>query len=165
MALFAAAALGTATVVGGLPHLPAIIASSGWFLLFYLIGFGTVSCLFAGLGALASRTQDLQAATMPVQLLVIATYMCAVIGKGAIVTVTSYILVLSTVTMPARIFAGTATWWQIATALIAAVVFAVLAVALAVRIYTFSILRTAGRVPLWSSLRVQQTAVVAKANS
>lgn len=153
MALFAAAALGTATAVGGLPHLPAIIASSGWFLLFYLIGFGTVSCLFAGLGALASRTQDLQAATMPVQLLVVATYLCAVIGKGAIVTVSSYIPVLSTVTMPARIFAGTASWWQIAVALVAALVFAVIAVALAVRVYTSSILRTAGRISLFSSLR------------
>jgi ABC-2 type transport system permease protein len=137
MALFAAVGLSTAALIGGIPHFGAIVASSGWFLLFYLAGFGAVSCLFAGLGALASRTQDLQAATMPVQLLVTATYMCAVVGKGAVV----------------RIFAGTATWWQVAVSLLAAVVFAVVAVRISVRAYTYSILRTGGRTSLLSSLR------------
>ena len=66
MALFAIAALAVATVVGDIPHLDQITESAGWFLLYYVIGFGTVCCLFAGLGALASRTQDLQAATAPV---------------------------------------------------------------------------------------------------
>ena len=160
MALVAVAALATAELVGGVPHLGAIIASSGWFLLFYLVGFGAVSCLFAGFGALASRTQDLQAATMPVQLLVVATYMCAVIGKGAIVTVTSYVPVLSTVTMPARIFAGTVAWWQVGVSLLAAMVFAVLSVALAVRIYTASILQSGARVSLLTTLRADRTPAV-----
>lgn len=85
--------------------------------------------------------------------------MCAVIGKGAI-TVTSYVPVLSTVTMPARIFAGTAAWLQVGVSLLAAVVFAVHSVALAVGIYTASILRSGARVSLLTTLRAKRTPAV-----
>ena len=152
MAVLVAAVVVTAALVGGIPHFGSLVGASGWFLLFYLIGFLTVSCLFAGLGALASRTQDLQAATMPVQLIVIVAYLAAVIGRGAVVTVGSYLPVVSTVTMPGRIFSGQATWWQVALSLAAASVFAVLAVAVSVRAYSYSILRTGARTSLLRSL-------------
>lgn len=153
MAVFAVAALAAATVVGNVPHLDALVLSSGWFLLFYVIGFGTVCCLFAGLGSLASRTQDLQAATAPIQLIITATYLVAVIGKGTVVTVASFIPVASTVTMPARIFAGAVPWWQVAISLALAIAFAALAVGVATRAYRYSVLRTSGRTSLLASLR------------
>jgi len=153
MALFAIAALAAATVVGDIPHVDQITESAGWFLLYYVIGFGTVCCLFAGLGALASRTQDLQAATAPVQLIITATYLVSVIGKGAVLTIASFVPVASTVTMPARIFAGTAAWWEVAISLALSIGFAVLAVQVAARAYRYSVLRTGGRTSLLASLR------------
>jgi len=153
MALFAIAALAAATVVGDIPHLDQITESVGWFLLYYVIGFGTVCCMFAGLGALASRTQDLQAATAPVQLIITATYLVSIIGKGTVLTIASFVPVASTVTMPARIFAGTAAWWEVAISLALSIGFAVLAVQVAARAYRFAVLRTGGRTSLLTSLR------------
>lgn len=109
-------------------------------------------CLFGGLGALASRTQDLQSATAPVQLIISATYLCAVLGKGALLTVASFVPVASTVTMPARLFMGTVPWWQVAASLVLALAFAVVAVALSARAYRSSVLHTGGRMSLRASL-------------
>ncbi|MEU6867110.1 ABC transporter permease [Streptomyces sp. NPDC046876] len=153
MALFTVSGLLSAVAVGGIPHLGAIAASSGWFLLFYLVGFSTVCCLFAGLGALASRTQDMQAATAPLQLLVTATYMCSIIGKGVVVTIASFVPIASTVTMPARVFAGTAAWWEIAASLAIALAFAALTIRIAARAYRSSVLHTGSRLSLLASLR------------
>jgi len=153
MTLYAAAAAAAAAAVGGIPHLDAILRSGGWFLLFYLVGFTTVAFLFAGLGALASRIPDVPAATMPIQLLVIATYIFAVIGKGAAVTVASFLPVLCTVAMPQRIFAGHVPGWQVGLALLAAVLFSGLALTLASRIYQVAALHSGVRLRLLSTLR------------
>ncbi|WP_329314148.1 MULTISPECIES: ABC transporter permease [unclassified Streptomyces] len=157
MALFTASGLLTAVLVGGIPHLGSIVASSGWFLVFYVIGFGTVCCLFAGLGALASRTQDMQSATAPLQLLITATYMCSIVGKGVVVTIASFVPIASTVTMPARVFAGTAAWWEIAASLAIALAFAALTIRIAARAYRSSVLHTGSRLSLLASLRAART--------
>ncbi|MGW3041151.1 ABC transporter permease [Kitasatospora sp. NPDC001159] len=156
MAAFTASGVVTALAVGGVPHLGSIAASSGWFLVFYVLGFGTVCCLFAGLGALASRTQDVQSATAPLQMIIMATYMVSIVGKGAVVTVASYVPIASTVTMPARIFAGTAAWWEIATSLVIAALFAALTVRIAARAYRSSVLHTGSRRSLLASLRADR---------
>ncbi|MEU8924989.1 ABC transporter permease [Kitasatospora sp. NPDC048545] len=161
MAVFTAAGLLTALAVGGVPHLGSIVASSGWFLVFYVLGFGTVCCLFAGLGALASRTQDVQSATAPLQMIVTATYMVSIIGKGAVVTVASYVPIASTVTMPARVFAGTAAWWEIVASLAIAALFAALTVRIAARAYRSSVLHTGSRMSLLASLRADRAEPVA----
>ncbi|MER5639342.1 ABC transporter permease [Kitasatospora sp. NPDC002227] len=160
MALFTGTALSTAALVGGVPQLGAIAGSSGWFLLFYVVGFTTVCCLFAGLGALASRTQDVQAATAPLQLVVTATYMCSIMGKGAVVTVASFVPIATTVTMPARIFAGHVPWWQVVCSLAGAVAFAAVTLRVAGRAYRSSVLRTGARISLLASLRADRTAAV-----
>ncbi len=48
MAVFTATALTAARFTGDIPELGPLAASSGWFLLGYVVGFGTVCCLFAG---------------------------------------------------------------------------------------------------------------------
>lgn len=153
MALFAILALAAASGLGHIPHLGAMARSSGWFFVFYVIAFGTVCCLFAGLGALASRTQDLQSAVAPAQLLIVAAYLVAVIGKGALVTVSSFVPVLSAATMPSRIFAGGVPGWQVAASLVLGIAFAVIATLAAARVYRFSVLRTGTRIRLLDSLR------------
>ncbi|MFH8386564.1 ABC transporter permease [Kitasatospora sp. NPDC018058] len=156
MAAFTVSGLVTALAVGGVPHLGSIVASSGWFLVFYVLGFGTVCCLFAGLGALASRTQDVQSATAPLQMIIMATYMVSIVGKGAVVTVASYVPIAATVTMPSRIFAGTAAWWEIATSLVIAALFAAVTIRIAARAYRSSVLHTGSRLSLLASLRADR---------
>ncbi|MBV6325801.1 hypothetical protein KVP70_33410, partial [Duganella sp. HSC-15S17] len=43
----------------------------GWFLLFFLVGFFVVACMFAVAGALASRSEDVQSTSQPVVMLVV----------------------------------------------------------------------------------------------
>ena len=153
MVVFAAVALGTASAVGDLPYLGEIARSSGWFLLYYVIGFLTMCFLFGGLGALASRTQDLQSATAPLQLIITATYMISIVANGAVITVASFVPIASTVTMPSRIFAGDVRWWEVAISLTTSVAFAIASVWIADRAYRSSVLKTGARLSLLTSLR------------
>lgn len=153
MVVFAAVALGTVSAVGDLPYLGEIARSSGWFLLYYVIGFLTMCFLFGGLGALASRTQDLQSATAPLQLIITATYMISIVANGAVITVASFVPIASTVTMPSRIFAGDVRWWEVAISLTTSVAFAIASVWIADRAYRSSVLKTGARLSLLTSLR------------
>ena len=48
--------------------------NSLWFVLFFALGFAMLSCLWAAAGAFASRTEDLQSTTVPLQVLVIVPF-------------------------------------------------------------------------------------------
>jgi ABC-2 type transport system permease protein len=69
-----------------------------------------------------------------------------------VLTVASFVPVTSTVTMPARLFAGSVPWWEVAVSLGLALAFAALAIGVAARIYRTSVLRTGARVSLRASL-------------
>jgi ABC-2 type transport system permease protein len=157
MVVFLAVALAAALALGQVPYLGEIVMSSGWFMLYYVVGFLTMCFLFGGLGALASRTQDMQAATAPLQLIITATYMISVFPKGAVITVASFLPIASTVTMPSRIFAGDVRWWEVVISLTASVAFAVASVWIADRAYASSVLKTGARLSLSKSLRAQAT--------
>lgn len=152
MTLFVGAGLLAAWATGGIPQLGDIVSSSGIFLAFYLVGFVTMCFLFGGLGSLASRAQDMQSATAPLQIVITAAYMISFVGSEAIVKVTSYVPILSTVTMPSRALKGTATWWEVAIAVTIAVGFAVVSVRLADRAYRGSVLQLGPRLELSSIL-------------
>ena len=74
MALYAAIGLVglSFTVVGDL--LPAVTGALGWFLVFFLVGFLALACLWAVAGALASRTEDLQSTSTPITMLLLAIF-------------------------------------------------------------------------------------------
>ena len=47
-----------------IPFLSVVIATSGWFLAFFLAGFLILAAISAALGSMASRTEDLQQSTV-----------------------------------------------------------------------------------------------------
>jgi ABC-2 type transport system permease protein len=145
--LFVAVGLAGASVAGQSGLVTLLVGASPWFLLFFLLGFLMLACLWAAAGALADRQEDLQATTMPLQVLVFVPFFAAsyVYAPGTLLTTLSYVPFTAPIAMPRRLALGDAAWWEGALAALIVAATAVLLVAVATRIYERSLLRTGGR--------------------
>ncbi|PIE20969.1 MAG: hypothetical protein CSA64_04160 [Arachnia propionica] len=124
--------------------LPAIAPSLGWFVVFFLFGFTTLSCLYAATGAMATRVQDVQSTSMPLFFILFGVYIAGFMATGALAKVLAFVPLLSSVLMPQLVLRGEATWWQAAIALLLTIVAMVLALWLAERVYRQGIMKTSG---------------------
>ena len=126
-----------------------ILRTAGWFLLFFVLGFTMLATLWAAAGAIASRLEDLNATTVPLQMLVYIPFFAAlwVREPGPLMRVLSYVPFTAPLSMPQRLALGDAAWWE--ALLSAAIVLATAAalVGVAARLYERNVLRTAGRTP------------------
>jgi ABC-2 type transport system permease protein len=147
IALFVAVGLAGASVAGQSGLVSLLLRSSPWFLTFFLLGFLMLACLWAAAGALANRQEDLQATTMPLQVLVFVPFFAAayVYTPGTLLTTLSYVPFTAPIAMPRRLALGDAAWWEGALAALVVAATAVLLVAVATRIYERSLLRSGGR--------------------
>lgn len=141
------AGLLAATVAGEGQLLGQVLRASGWFVVFFLLGFVMLACLWAGAGALASRVEDLQATTVVMQVLVIVPFFAAVfaIDPGPTQRVLSYIPFTAPLLMPARVVLGNAAPWEPWVAAAVVLGTAVALVALGARLYEGSVLHTRSR--------------------
>jgi ABC-2 type transport system permease protein len=119
----------------------------GWFLPFYAIGFVMLATLWAAVGALAARQQDLQGTSAPVQLAVMAPFLLVPVlrGDAAAITFMSYFPLSAPVAMPVRLFGGHVAGWEPFAALLILAATAAAALLLGSRLYEGSLLRTNGR--------------------
>ena len=62
--------------------LPSVSGALGWFLVFFLVGFLLIACLWAVAGALASRTEDVQSTSTPITMLLLAIFFGSVFLDG-----------------------------------------------------------------------------------
>lgn len=134
--------------------LPALSGPIVWFLVFFVAGFVALACLWAVAGALASRSEDLQATTTPLTMLVMLILFGGMFLNGTAQTVVSFVPPLSAVLMPMRLLDGGLAWWEPVLALALLLGFAALTVRFGERIYRRSLLQTHGRVSLrqaWAS--------------
>ena len=135
-------------------YLPSLSGPTAWFLGFFLAGFIALACLWAVAGSLASRTEDLQATSTPLTVLMMVMFFGGVSLDGRAQVIASYVPPVSAVVMPKRILAGGVEWWEPLLALGLLAVFAVLTVRVGERLYRRALLQTGGRVSLrqaWSS--------------
>ncbi|WP_316667821.1 ABC transporter permease [uncultured Propionibacterium sp.] len=132
--------------------LPGLSGSIVWFLAFFLVGFGALACLWAAAGALAGSQEDLQHTAQPLTWLLMIVYVTGFAVHGTVQTVLSFVPIMSSVLMPVRIAAGTASWWQVLVALTITLAFTPLAIWIGSRIYNRSLLQTHGRVSLRQAL-------------
>ncbi len=92
------------------------ISALAFFLVFYVLGFLLYASLYAAIGSLVSRQEDVQAALTPLSIINTAGYMVAVFGLQAVdstwVTVLSYFPFFTPFLMFGRLALGTATWWE-----------------------------------------------------
>lgn len=124
------------------PMIAMIAPVAGWFVLFFLVGFASLACLWAAAGAMATRVQDLGQTTTPLTMIVMLVYMAGFFAKGTVAAVLSYIPVASTVLMPGRLLSGEAGWVDALLSLLVAVVFMAVTLWLGERIYRRGLLQT-----------------------
>lgn len=117
-----------------------------WYVLFFVLGFLALAALWSVAGSLASRQEDLQATTMPGQLILIVPYFISVLASEQIQTIVSMLPIVSTMVMPGRMAQGDVPWWQIAVAIAATLVAAAVFVRVGSRLYERTLLRTGGRI-------------------
>ena len=154
MALYAALGLVGLGFTSFGSFLPSVTGALGWFLVFFLVGFLLIACLWAVAGALASRTEDVQSTSTPVTLLLLAIFFGSTFLEGTAQTVLSYVPPASAVLMPQRIIEGDALWWEPVVALALLLVAAAAVVLGAERLYRRSLLQTQGRLSVrqaWSA--------------
>ena len=103
--------------------------------------------VLVGDAALADRQEDLQATTVPLQVLVFVPFFAGayVYTPGTLLTTLSYVPFTAPIAMPRRLALGDASWWEGALAALLVAATAVLLVAVATRIYERSLLRSGGR--------------------
>jgi ABC-2 type transport system permease protein len=129
----------------------------GAFIVLFVLGFLLYSLLYAALGSLVSRQEDVQSATSPLMMLIMAGYFMSVVGISstgdAWVKVLSFVPFFSPYLMLARVSAGTVDPWEFALAVV--LLFAAIGVALviAARIYSAGVLLYGQRVGLRQILK------------
>jgi ABC-2 type transport system permease protein len=129
----------------------------GAFVVLFVLGFTLYSLLYAALGSLVSRQEDIQSATSPLMMLIMAGYFLSVFGLQAIdepwVVVTSFVPFFSPYLMLARVAVGHVAPWEFG--LSVAIMLASIGVALvfASRIYSAGVLLYGQRVGIRQVLR------------
>jgi ABC-2 type transport system permease protein len=142
--------LGTSSssdVFGGLT--PTVLVA---FMLLFVGGFLLYSLLYAGLGSLVSRQEDIQSATSPLMMLVFIGYFSSVFALQAIdepwVKLMSYIPFFSPYLMLARVSVGHVDPWEFVLAGVLLVAAIAAALVVAARIYSAGVLLYGQRVGL-----------------
>ncbi len=146
-----------ATAIGALDvprhALSALALALGWFVL----GFTFYACLFAVAGSLVSRMDELQNATVPLNLLIIASFFISLGAVGSPSSPTAVIASLvpfsAALAMPVRIIFGGVPLWQIALSLAGIAASVAALVPVAGRMYTGAVLRMGPRVKLRDAWR------------
>ncbi len=124
--------------------LPLLAPNIGWFVVFFLVGFAALSCLWAATGSMATRVQDLNNTTMPLMFILMAVYFAGFLARGTTAQILSYVPIASSVIMPQRLLAGQSTWIDAVIALALCVAFMGVAVWVGAKIYRRGILKTSG---------------------
>ncbi|GAB2941077.1 hypothetical protein GCM10027280_31920 [Micromonospora polyrhachis] len=138
---------------GGLMTLlsPAI----GWFIPFFVAGFVMLAALWAAVGALVNRQEDISGASTPVQLLVMLPFFGVIFLKDnpLAMTILSYVPFSAPTAMPVRLFTEDAAAWEPVLSLVILVVTGVVLLMAGARLYEGSLLRTNGRTTLATAWR------------
>ena len=128
---------------------PAVIAG---FLILFVLGFVFYSLLYAALGSLVSRQEDVQSATSPLMMLIMVGYFLSIFGLQAPdetwVQVASFVPFFSPYLMLARIAMGHVAMWEVGLAVAVLIASIGVALVVAARIYSAGVLLYGQRVGL-----------------
>ncbi len=120
------------------------IATLGYFLMFYLLGYFLYATLYAAAGSLCTRTEDVQQALAPLTTLLMIAYFVSIFGLQAIdavwVQVLSFVPFFSPIIMFARISFGTVSPLEVIISLVLLAAAVVVCAWAAARIYRTGVL-------------------------
>lgn len=152
LALFAGGVLDLFELPGG------TAGTAIWSLVWFVLGFAFYAVLYAAAGSLVSRTEDAQAAAMPIALVGVAGYLLtfAVVmpdPDSTASTVLSLLPPIAPIAYPARVATSGVPMWELAVAVAIMVIAVVAVVRLAARVYAGALLAAGGRVKLRDAWR------------
>jgi ABC-2 type transport system permease protein len=129
-----------------------------WLVVWFVLGFTLYSLVFAGLGALVSRQEDVAGVTTPATMLLVVGYVVGIsvlpsTPDSPAVSVMSLLPVFSPTLMPMRLAMGAVPLWQTLLSLALAAAMIPLLVVLAGRLYRNGVVRTGSRVRFREALR------------
>ncbi|GAB3181675.1 ABC transporter permease [Streptomyces incanus] len=154
MTLFSLVGIAGLLFTGEKEILADISSGLGWFLLFYVVGIAVLACLFAAAGALATRSEDIQSTTTPVNAITALVFIVGIAVSGSTREILSFIPLTSTVTMPARVLAGEAAWWEPVLALGISLAAAAAIVTVSARVYRRALLQTDRKLSFRQALKL-----------
>jgi ABC-2 type transport system permease protein len=135
-------------LTGQADALAPVLSAGGWFVVFFLLGFAAIACVWAVAGSVATRSEDLQATTTPVTVVVMAALFGGLLAQGKALTVLSFVPLVSSVAMPIRMLEGGVPLWQPIASGVVVLVSAVVLVTVGARLYEGSLLQTQRRTTL-----------------
>ena len=136
--------------------LPSVAGAAAWYLVLFAIGFVALACLFAVAGAMATRAEDVQTTTSPLLTIIMVVFFGGLFLKGTWQVIASYVPIMSTVAMPIRLVAGTASWWEPIIATLLTLASAVVIIRIAERVYRRSIMQTGRKLSYREALSLSE---------
>ncbi|HTF08349.1 MAG TPA: ABC transporter permease [Asanoa sp.] len=141
--------------------------SIGWFIPFFVVGFVMLAALWAAMGALVNRVEDLNGVSMPMQLVVMVPFFLVIFlsDNKPVMTLLSYIPFSAPTAMPVRLFTGDAAGWEPFLSLGVMVLAAAALIAVGARVYEGSLLRTNGKTSFGAAFRDKESRRLADLNN
>jgi ABC-2 type transport system permease protein len=151
------AGLGVAAATGEVEVTGALVGALAIVLAWFVLGYAFYSCAFAAAAALVQRQEDLQSATAPLTLAMMAGFLLSFSAlqdpESGLAQVLCFIPPSAPMVMPVRVIQGGAAAWEVVAAILVTLAGVAALVVLAGRIYSRAVLRTGGRVRLTAALR------------
>lgn len=155
IALFGVVGLIGVNVAGLAGDVGWILGASGWFIAFFVAGFIALAAVWAVLGSLASRSEDLQSNTGPVIGVIMVALFAGLFAQGTLLQVASFVPVVSSVAMPIRLLAGQVPIWEPVVSLLLTVVTAALLIRLGERIYQRAVMHSGSAITWRQAFRLE----------
>ncbi|MGV3150050.1 ABC transporter permease [Rothia sp. 11273D007AR] len=141
VAIYAVAGLVGMQITGSASEFGWILPSVGWFALFYVVGFAAIATIWAAVGAMAARTEDIANLSNPITMVLIAALFAGIYVSGTWLKIVSFVPVLSSIAMPRRLLTEDVALWEPLLALALTLATAALLTRLGARIYRANIMR------------------------
>ncbi|MBI9115664.1 ABC transporter permease [Sanguibacter suaedae] len=141
IAIYAIVALVAVNITGVASDLGWLLGASGWFIVFFVGGFTALAAVWAVLGSLASRSEDLQSNTGPITTVIMAALFVGLLADGMWLTIASYVPIVSSVAMPIRVLDGSVPVWEPLVSLAVTVVTAYLLLRLGEKVYQRAVMQ------------------------
>lgn len=150
LAVIAGVGITTASATGALEADSEVISAAALAVVWFILGYAFYATLFACAGALVPRQEELQAATMPLTLVILVGFFLsfAVLQDpdGKLARVSAFIPPLAPMTLPPRIALGEAAPGEVVGGVAVCVLAILVLLPLAARIYSGGLLGTRTRV-------------------
>ncbi len=130
-------------------------------LVYFILGFLLYATLFAAMGALVKRQDEVQNAVQPITWLLVIGYLVGFFGiytpDATWFKVISYIPFWTPTTMLVRVGVGSVAWWEIPLTIVLMIAAIFLCTAIAARIYRFGVLMYGQRPGLIKLIKMVRT--------